>query len=444
MRHLIPTKRSILPKFSEVQNFTVKILPYWLAAIGTALVSYVFATAFTFSEHFAASWAHSYPVYAFFIIPIGMCASFSLVHFLAPFSSGSGIPQLIVGLEVAEKDPSLVDRLLSWKVLFVKFIATCLTAACGGIVGREGPMLQISGVVFRQTQKLWPKLKVTLDAQSMILAGGAAGLASAFNTPIGGVIFAIEELAKVHISRIRTSVFHAVIIAGLLTQALMGNYIYLRRVSLQQYSLQSTFFLAFASAFIGFLGAGSGVLLLKASDLRASLSLKNKYLMSVVCGVGVAAVFYFTNTDTLGSGRELISRLIEMPERSMGIDLGFARMAGSLFTYSGGVAGGIFAPSLASGAAFGSFFSQYVVGANPEVWILGGMVAFLTGVTRTPFTSLVLVLEMTDSHGIILDLMLAAVLAQGAARLLDPISFYEHIAHRILAKELPREIEPAV
>ena len=443
MKSYIPSSRTLLPKFSALQDFAIRILPYWVAAVLTALASYAFAKAFSYSEHIADWWATMNPLYAFFVIPIGLCVSFALTYFIAPYASGSGIPQLIAGLEVAEGDPSLVNRLLGLRVMLVKFVATCVTVAGGGVSGREGPMLQISGCIFRLIQRYWPKMKIQFDPHSMILAGGAAGLASAFNTPIGGVIFAIEELGKVHISRIRTSVFHAVIIAGLLTQALMGNYIYLSRIPLQQYGLRSTFFLAFATAGIGMIGAFFGLMIVKANDFRASLSLSNRFLMTAACGLAMATLFYFTNADSLGSGRELIQKLIEHPEIPVGPELGVSRVAGNYFTYIGGVVGGIFAPSLASGAAFGSWLSQYVTGANPEVWILGGMVAFLTGVTRTPFTSLVLVLEMTDSHGIILDLMLAAMLAQGAARLVDPVSFYEHMAHRIVAgaKKAPNHTE---
>lgn len=435
----LASSRTILPKLSAVQDFTIQILPYWFAAVVTALVSVVFAKAFSWSEHFAQSWALPHPGYAFFIIPIGLVLSAAFAHFFAPPANGSGIPQLIAALEVASKNPKLVDRLLGWRIIIVKFFGACVCAAGGGITGREGPMLQISGSIFRVVQNYWPKFKIKFDPQSMILAGGAAGLASAFNTPIGGVIFAIEELAKVHISHIRTSVFHAVIIAGLLTQALLGNYLYLSRISLQQYSLQSTFFLAFASAGIGMLGAVFGLLIVKANDFRAKLAVRNRFIMTAGCGLIVATLFYFTTIDSLGSGRDLITKLLTHPTEKVGPLLGISRVLGNYFTYSGGVIGGVFAPSLSSGAAFGAWLSQYVTGANPEVWILGGMVAFLTGVTRTPFTSLVLVLEMTDSHGIILDLMLAAILAQGAARLIDPVSFYEHMAHRILggANALP-------
>lgn len=444
MKNFIPTSRTLLPRISAIRSFSVQILPYWVAAALTALVSVGFAKAYGFSERLMTSWAVPHPAFAFFIIPLAMLASMGLAMLFAPSASGSGIPQLIAALEVSAKPSALLEKLLSWKIIIVKFLGACVSVAGGGVVGREGPMLQISASLFRLVQNFWPKVKMKFDTQSMILAGGAAGLASAFNTPIGGVIFAVEELAKVHISHIRTAVFHAVIIAGLLAQALLGNYLYLSRISLQQYNLATTAYLAIACAGIGMIGAVMGSLIVTVNDLRAGLSLSGKIVMTGVCGLIVAGIFYFTSVDSLGSGREVITHLLTNPVEPVSPLLGLSRVLTNFFTYTGGVVGGIFAPSLSSGAAFGAWLSHYVPGANPEVWVLAGMVAFLTGVTRTPFTSLILVLEMTDSHGIILDLMLAGIFAQGAARLIDPVSFYEHMAHRILAgyKDAPTHESP--
>lgn len=433
MKFSVPVSRTILPKFSALKDFSIQILPYWVAAALTGLVAVLFAKAFSFSESVMESWAVPHPAYAFFMIPLGMLASLGLTRVFAPFASGSGIPQLIAALDISARPNTLVKKLLGWKVVIVKFVATCVGVAGGGVSGREGPMLQISAGLFRLVQKNWPKVGVKFDPQSVILAGGAAGLAAAFNTPLGGVIFAVEELAKVHISNIRTTVFHAVIISGLIAQALLGNYLYLSKISFAQYNLSTTFYLVLAAALIGMIGAGFGVFLLKANDFRVRLGTVAQVAMTLVCGLIVASIFFFTTPDSLGAGRQLITKLILHPDTHAGLVLSVSRVLTNYFTHIGGVAGGIFAPSLASGAAFGSWLSQFVASANPEVWILAGMVAFLTGVTRTPFTSLVLVLEMTDSHGIVFDLMLAAVFAHGAARLIDPVSFYEHMAHRIIA-----------
>ena len=105
------------------------------------------------------------------------------------------------------------------------------------------------------------------------------------------------------------------------------------------------------------------------------------------------------------------------------------RIFGPAISFSTGAAGGIFAPSLAAGASMGAYIADIfdIPGSNANILILGGMVGFLTGITRTPFTSAILVLEMTDRHSVIFHLMLAAMVAHLASVLIDRHSLYDHL-----------------
>lgn len=107
------------------------------------------------------------------------------------------------------------------------------------------------------------------------------------------------------------------------------------------------------------------------------------------------------------------------------------RIFGPILSFNTGAAGGVFAPALGAGASVGSFLSGLfdMSGANANILILAGMVGFLTGVTRTPFTSAILVLEMTDRHSVIFHLMIAALVSNIAALLIDKHSFYEQLKH---------------
>jgi H+/Cl- antiporter ClcA len=426
--------------FANVQASSKRMFPYWIAAAVTALVSVVYARVFGWSEHLAFQWVESDPAWGFVLIPTAMVVSSGLAQLFSPFAVGSGIPQLLAAVEISREAHPLLDKLLSVRMIVVKFLGSCICVAGGGITGREGPMLQISAGIFHFIHKLWYKSDQqtgVVNMQPMILAGGAAGLASAFNTPLGGIIFAIEELAKVHISHIRTFVFHAVIIAGLLSQAIMGNYLYLGKFSLSLPNTTETGLLILASAFIGALGGVFGYVVVALLDWRSKLGAWAKFFMTVICGFAVALFVWLYGRIALGSGRDVIVNLLTHPEVPVSGSLGFVRGVGNLFTYAGGVVGGIFAPALSTGAALGSWFSDFGTGFNHHVWILAGMTAFLTGVTRTPFTSLILVLEMTDSHEVILSLMLAAIVAQAVAKFIDPISFYEHMCHRIIHGKPP-------
>lgn len=433
---------SVGPYVSDIQRSSRRMLPYWTSAALTALMAVLFSHAFNWSEKTAFSWIETHPAWGFFILPLALIISTSLAQYISSYASGSGIPQLLAALEISRRPDSIVNKLLGFRMIVIKFIGTCICVVGGGIVGREGPLLQISAGIFYLTQKIWPRIdpkSAAPNLQSMILAGGAAGLASAFNTPLGGIIFAIEELAKVHISQVRIYVFHAVIIAGILAQAVLGNYLYFGKIQIPSPASQEIFPLILASAFIGILGALFAKLLIKLLDLRSKLGNKTKYLMTIILGLLAATVIFFFGRNAAGSGREVIVHLLSESDSTASFSLGFIRGFGNLMAYASGVSGGIFAPALSTGAALGSWLSGFGPGFSHQVWILAGMVAFLTGLSRTPFTSLILVLEMTDSHNVIISLMLASIIAQSAARLIDPISFYENMAYRIIYGKPPEK-----
>ena len=125
------------------------------------------------------------------------------------------------------QDNHKVKKLLSIRVIIIKILSSFFMILGGGVVGREGPTIQIAGSVFRKINQILPDWWPKVSKRNMIMTGAAAGLAAAFNTPLGGIVFAIEELTKTHISYFRTALFTAVIIAGLTAQALFGPYLYL-------------------------------------------------------------------------------------------------------------------------------------------------------------------------------------------------------------------------
>src|SRR6202012_4632908 len=110
---------------------------------------------------------------------------------------------------------------------FIKILSSLVMALGGGVIGREGPTIQMAGSIFRKVNEWLPKWWPKVSKRNMIMTGAAAGLAAAFNTPLGGIVFAVEELTRTHISYFKTALFTAVILAGLTAQALLGPYLYL-------------------------------------------------------------------------------------------------------------------------------------------------------------------------------------------------------------------------
>lgn len=414
-------------------SVSFRLAPYWIGGAVTAGVAVIFTKLFALSEKLAFRWATDHPHWAWFMIPAGLLASWGIAHLFSPASTGAGIPQLIAALKSLPEDNRVANKLLAPMVIPVKIIATCVCVAGGGVTGREGPMLHVAGAIFQAIHKIWPRqieFGRRLDQSSMVLAGGAAGLAAAFNTPLGGIVFAVEELAKVHLSQARTYIFHSVVIAGLLAQAVLGNYLYLDRIRAGDGSLTDLLRIIPVALIVGFTGGlfSKGVVLL--GDLRAKFPQFKKILMTLLCGLAVAALFSWRGLEALGSGREVIIELLRDPNREGAWALAAVRGFGNFFTFAGGVVGGIFAPALATGASLGAWLAPLFSESNGQLFVLVGMVAFLTGVTQTPFTSCVLVLEMTDGHGVIFSLMTAAICSLGAAKLVDAHSFYEHASER--------------
>ena len=147
------------------------------------------------------------------------------------------------------------------------------------------------------------------------------------------------------------------------------------------------------------------------------------------CGLLLAGFAYLIGTDAVGTGKPIINRLLFQNDHLTPWYLFPVRFAGMALSYSGGAAGGIFATSLSAGAILGDGLSRLidVAPGDTNLVILVSMVSFLTGVVRSPFTAAILVLEMTDRHSAIFQLLLGGLMAQGAASLVDPVSFYEHL-----------------
>lgn len=140
-----------------------------------------------------------------------------LVAKFAVYSRGSGIPQVSASIELSNpKHNYKVDNLLSLKIIFIKIISSLIMVFGGGVIGREGPTIQISASIFKKINDWLPNWYPKISKRNMIVTGAAAGLASAFNTPLGGIVFAIEELTKTHFSFFKSALLTGVIIAGLL------------------------------------------------------------------------------------------------------------------------------------------------------------------------------------------------------------------------------------
>lgn len=407
-----------------------RAIPFWIASLLTGLIAVGYTKAFAYSENILQSILYLHSWLIFIATPVCFVLAWLIIQVFAPNAKGSGIPQVMAAIELATpKHDSKIDKLLSLRIIITKIASSLMMVLGGGTIGREGPTIQIAGSVFRMVNKWIPSSWPKLSKQSFILTGAAAGLAAAFNTPLGGLVFAMEELAKIHIRFFRTALFSAVIISGITAQAFLGPYLYLGYPDVRDLKFSIFVGVAIVAIASGLAGGLTSRGILKLMEWKEKFNGKKTLVFIFVSGLVIASLAFFLNGEILGSGKRLMNSMLFTDNKYTPWHTMIVRMFGSIICFNTGAAGGVFAPALAAGASIGSYAASVadLIGSNANILILSGMVGFLTGITRTPFTSAILVLEMTDRHSVIFHLLLAALISNIAALIIDRHSLYEQL-----------------
>ncbi|WP_079665852.1 chloride channel protein [Soonwooa buanensis] len=437
MKKMLNTLRLMLKRsFDNIRNEQLKnnllqAIPFWIGSVITGFFAVMYAKIFAWGEKLLELIMNWHDWMIFIIAPIGFVLSWWLVKAFAPYSKGSGIPQVMAAVEMANpKEHNKIKHLLSIKILILKIISSVVLVIGGGAIGREGPTIQIAGSIFRKVNEYLPSWYPKISKKNMIMTGAAAGLAAAFNTPLGGIVFAVEELTKTHINYFKTALFTAVIIAGLTAQTLAGSYLYLGYPKTSDISLSVIFPVILVACISGIFASQLSVIMLKISAWKKRFKTDvSNIIFLVISALIIASIAYFINREILGSGKEIMERVLFTDNKHEEWYVPLLRMIGPALAFTSGGAGGIFAPALSAGASVGSVISGLIHLSPHEtnVVILAGMVAFLTGITRAPFTAAIIVLEMTDRHSLIFYLMLAGMMSSIASILVSRHSLYEEL-----------------
>ena len=357
------------------------------------------------------------------LLPLGFALATWLTRRFAPEAAGSGIPQVIAAAEERWHGRWGGQR-VTLKTAVWKVVLSAALLVCGASIGREGPTVQVVAGVMRTLTR---GLRGGPGRRAIIIAGGAAGVSAAFNTPIAGVVFAVEELAKSFERRTHTTVILVVVIAGFASYALQGDYAYFGALK-GGASLGSAWL---AAPIIGIVGGVSGGVFARAlafligprDNPVTRWRRARPVLFAGLCGLIAAAVALASGGLTFGAGyAEAKSLLQDHPGRG----LGFAawKFIASLAAAASGAPGGIFAPSLATGAGIGALFAHIGFAKVGRDAVVLGMTSYLSGVVQAPLTSAVILMEMTRDPGLVGPLLLAALLARWASGWVMPWSLY--------------------
>ncbi len=339
---------------------------------------------------------------------------------LAPAAMGSGIPQVIAALD-ARSDDARAGWLVSLKVSLHKTWLVAAGMLAGLSIGREGPTVQIGAGVMLHARR-WLSPGAGVDAHDLMVAGAAAGIAAAFNTPLGGVMFALEELSRRRGLSHSALVIVSIVTAGLVAVSVFGNITYFGRLAVQRLDW-GLFGPGLLVALIAGLAGGLFSRLIVVSmqgqgDRFSRWRREHPLRFAAGCAFGVALIGLVTHGATAGAGAAATRSLLEGDAQGPAVYTVLKFCATWLSAWTG-VPAGVFAPSLSIGAGIGHDVAVFAgVGAERAIPLIAlGMVGFLAATTQAPITAFIIVMEMVAGHAMVLSLMATALLSSGVSRM---------------------------
>ncbi len=365
----------------------------------------------------------------FALTPLGFAACVYVARRWFPNSQGSGIPQAIAAhrLTGTEKRAALV----SLRIAIGKIALTLFGLLCGASAGREGPTVQIGASIMFSLGR-WARR----HQAGLIVGGASAGVAAAFNTPLAGIMFGIEELTRSFERHTSALIVSTVVAAGFTAIALLGNYTYFGSSSASLHG-SGTALIVLACGIVGGLSGGlfSRIVLAAAHGFRGRVGgfvRSQPVAFAVLCGLGVAICDLLSGPSSVhGTGYREESAALG-GSQPLAVQYGTLKFIATTLTSISTIPGGIFSPSLAIGAGIGANVAQLFSGVDVGAVMLVGMVAYLAGVVQAPITAFVIVTEMSDRHLMVIPLMAAALIGHAASRLICNEGIYHALARGLL------------
>ncbi|MDP4128182.1 MAG: H(+)/Cl(-) exchange transporter ClcA [Bacillota bacterium] len=350
-----------------------------------------------------------------------------------PMISGSGIPQ-VEGVLLRKLDMKW------WKVIIGKFIGGVLVIGSGLSLGREGPSVQLGAAVGQGFSNVFKRIKI--EEKYLITSGASAGLAAAFNAPLAGVMFALEEVHKNFSPLVLLSALSAALSADFVSSQFFGLKPVFHFENLIVLPLRSYAAILVLGVVVGVLGAAFNKMLLGTQTLYARQKWLSKRFW-IIIPLLISVVLGFSLPRVLGGGHELIESLVAPGNFTLKILLVLlvTKFLFTMASFGSGAPGGIFLPLLAIGAVIGNIYgvlmvdlfhfdSHFIIN-----FIILAMTGYFTAVVRAPITGTILITEMTGTFSHLLSLALVSIVAYMVADLLGSKPVYESLLDRILRKQ---------
>ncbi|MBV7388773.1 chloride channel protein [Pasteurellaceae bacterium TAE3-ERU1] len=426
-------------KGHQTWRLSRKSIEFICLLIGAALVALVslgFALLSEMGLEWNAHWAQHYPYAIWIALPLGLPILAWFTQRYTPFVSGSGIPQVIASLSLphgANKTRLITFWQTIWKIPLT-FLAMCL----GASVGREGPSVQVGAAVMLAWGNFCRKHSIAfkgLTTNELIATGAAGGLAAAFNAPLAGVIFAIEELGRGLLLRWERRVLLGVLAAGFILVAIQGNNPYFPHYIGETEVPRMYLWVLICALVCGVLGGLFARLLSKGFAAYSPAKFRgwirrHPLAVAFLMGLILATLGAYSEGRTYGTGYEQVTYLLnDAPVHPEGF--GLAKLFATVATYWAGIPGGIFTPALTTGAAIGAHIWDFSGGLiDQRLLVLLSMAAFLAAATQSPVTASVVVMEMTGSQPVLFWMLICCLVASIVSRQFCPKPFYHFAAGR--------------
>ena len=383
----------------RISHKTLEFVCLLIGATFVALFSFGFAKLADIGLEFNAYWSAKYPLAVWIVLPLGLAFLTWFTAKYTPYVGGSGIPQVIASINIPYN--GYKTKLVEFRQTIWKIPLTFFAMVIGASVGREGPSVQVGAAVMLSWGNFCRKYNFAfrgLSTNELVATGAAGGLAAAFNAPLAGVIFAIEELGR-----------------GVMLR-------WERRVLL-------------------------GVLALLAKGLAGLSPLKwrdwirkHPIYIALLLGLVLAAMGTYIEGQTYGTGYNVVARALE--GQLVSPEVGILKLFATVTTYWNGIAGGIFTPSLTTGAGIGTMLWEISNGmVDQRFLVILCMAAFLAGGTQSPVTASVVVMEMTGAQPVLIWLLISSIIASIISRQFSPKPFYHFAAGRFRQRMQEQQAE---
>ncbi len=424
-KHLLKTRRQL---FSP-QKIRLRLI-FLASALIVGAVAAFFAIAAQQADHYYLLLFKDNPWVALAIPPFSLAAVAWLTKNIFLGTEGSGIPQTIAALELRTHE--LRQKVLSLKIAAGKILLTIMGLFSGASIGREGPTVHVGASIIYSLHG-HAGFRRKHMAKALIIAGGAAGIAAAFNTPLAGILFAMEEMTHNFERRLGNILLLAVILAGLTAIAILGQYTYFghsnAELSLDYYTWVAIIVCGIGG---GIFGGMFSMALIHGSKQLFNFAQSHPVVLAFICGLIISVLGYASNGLSFGTGYHEAKNLVNGGEPTASFP--FLKLLATVASYLSGIPGGIFAPSLSVGAGFGANLAEYIPHLPTASLVILGMVGYFTGVVQTPITAFVIVMEMTTNSTLILPLMATALIAKGMSKLVCPTPIYQALSEVYLTK----------